>query len=165
MTANSSIEVKTASYISNIKDSIANAKVQIKMLNGEILDVPEPFITDNLLCTNDDIFMRGQDTANYIAEKQAELSQLESFQAATAGAAVSETIQHSDPHFTIDAPPPPPYVGICGGNYQVRINAVERDSEGNRVTVVSVLKNFNVGTYRKLEAARRVAEQVDSIPE
>ena len=47
----------------------------------------------------------------------------------------------------------------------MRINAVERDSEGNRVTVVSVLKNFNVGTYRKLEAARRVAEQVDSMPE
>ena len=81
-------------------------------LNGEILYVPEPCISNNLFCTNDGIFMRGPDIAIFIEERQAELSQFESFQAATVSAAVSESIQISEPHFTIDPPPLPSHVDI-----------------------------------------------------
>ena len=67
--------VKTVIHVTNIKESIANARIQVIMLNGVIprtviLSVPEPFISDNLLCTKDGIFMLGQDTANFIAERK-----------------------------------------------------------------------------------------------
>ena len=70
MTENREFEVKTVIYISNIKDSIENANMQVIMLNGVILNEPEPCISDNLVCTNDGIFMRGQDIANFMKERQ-----------------------------------------------------------------------------------------------
>ena len=147
MTASKEFEVKTVICVSNIKDSMANAKMEVMMLNGEILDVPEPVISDNLLCAKDGIFMRGQDIANCIQESQSELSQLESYQAATASAAVSESIQNDEPHFTLDDVPLPPHLGVHGGNYQVSMQAGERDSEGKVVKYVS----YGFGIYRKLE--------------
>ena len=66
--------------------------------------------------------MRGRDVTNFVAEKRAELSQLENFQAATVNATVSECIQDCETHFTIDRPPLSPCVHVHHGNYRVTIS-------------------------------------------